>query len=92
MVHLHIAAVPPSLHSQEPSIPLIASRIVEKLIEKNAENRYQSAFGICKDLEACILALSFTEPDEDFFPGTRDFSDRFSIPAKLYGRMRRSSG
>ena len=86
MVHLHIAAVPPSLHSQEPSIPLIASRIVEKLIEKNAENRYQSAFGICKDLEACIRALSFAVPDEDFVPGTQDVSDRFSIPAKLYGR------
>lgn len=86
MVHLHIAAVPPSLHSQEPSIPLIASRIVEKLIKKNAENRYQSAFGICKDLEACILALSFAAPDEDFVAGTRDVSDRFSIPAKLYGR------
>ena len=49
MVHLHLACVPPSLHIEQPSIPVIASRIVQKLIEKNAENRYQSAVGICKD-------------------------------------------
>ncbi|MFA6972973.1 MAG: AAA family ATPase, partial [Gallionella sp.] len=86
IVHLHIASVPLSLHSQEPAIPVIASRIVQKLIEKNAENRYQSAIGICKDLETCILALSSAAPVEDFVSGTQDSSDSFSIPAKLYGR------
>ena len=51
LVHLHMASVPPSVHSQDTSIPEAVSRIVQKLIEKNAENRYQSAIGICKDLD-----------------------------------------
>jgi diguanylate cyclase (GGDEF)-like protein len=86
MIHMHLASVPPRLHSTQPSIPVIASRIVQKLIEKNAENRYQSAIGICKDLETCILALSSATSTEDFIPGTKDSSDRFSIPSTLYGR------
>lgn len=86
MVHLHIASVPPSLHSEDPSIPPIAARIVAKLIEKNSEHRYQSALGICKDIETCLQALASAAPAEDFIPGVHDASERFSVPAKLYGR------
>jgi len=83
---MHMAVVPPSVHSQDPSIPEAVSKIVEKLIEKNAENRYQSAIGICKDLDICINSLSSGEAIADFVPGRYDVSDRFAIPAKLYGR------
>lgn len=86
LVHMHMASVPPSLHSQDISVPEAVSRIVQKLIEKNAENRYQSAVGICKDLDICIASLSGGAAVEEFVPGRYDVSDRFAIPAKLYGR------
>jgi predicted ATPase/GAF domain-containing protein len=86
LVHLHIASVPPSIHSQDSTIPKAVSLIVQKLIEKNAENRYQSAIGICRDFDICIDALNSGESTNDFSPGRYDVSDKFSIPAKLYGR------
>jgi diguanylate cyclase (GGDEF)-like protein len=86
MVHMHIAAVPPAPHEADPSIPHIASRIVQKLIEKNAEHRYQSAAGLCMDLQIGIDALNAGMPAVDFVAGEHDVADRFSIPATLYGR------
>ncbi|HYG88371.1 MAG TPA: ATP-binding sensor histidine kinase [Azospirillum sp.] len=81
MVHMHMAAVPPSLHSRDASIPEAVSMIVQKLIEKNAENRYRSAVGIIRDLDACLAGAP-----ADFVPGRHDRSDRFTVPARLYGR------
>ena len=86
LVHCHIArqAVPP--HDIEPPIPVIVSQIVNKLMAKNAENRYQTAWGIKQDLEKCLVQLQATDSIEEFALGTRDITDRFLIPEKLYGR------
>jgi len=86
LVHCHIArqAVPP--HEIEPEIPVIVSQIVSKLMAKNAENRYQTAWGIKQDLEKCLVQLQETDGIEEFALGTRDITDRFLIPEKLYGR------
>jgi len=86
LVHQHIAAVPPELHLEDAAIPVAISRVVSKLIEKNAEHRYQSAVGLCGDLDECIAALAAGVPLEDFSPGRHEISDRFSLPSKLYGR------
>jgi diguanylate cyclase (GGDEF)-like protein len=86
MVHLHLASVPADLHSQNPDIPPAIADIVKKLVEKNAENRYQSAAGLCRDLDICLDALSKGSQPADFKAGQHDISDKFSIPAKLYGR------
>jgi len=84
MVHLHIASVPPSLYSQDASIPKNISRVVQKLLEKNAENRYRSSVGICNDIEQCLQSLD--KPEVEFVAGKYDVSDQLQIPAKLYGR------
>ncbi|MEG4419199.1 AAA family ATPase [Microcoleus sp. LAD1_D5] len=86
LVHCHIArqSVPP--HEIEPEIPLIVSQIVRKLMAKNAENRYQTALGIKQDLETCLFKLQATGNIETFALGTRDITDRFLIPERLYGR------
>lgn len=86
LVHQHIAVAPPLLHSLDASIPLSVSRIVAKLIEKNAENRYQSIAGIVGDLDECIAAIESGQPLTDFKPGLHEVTDRFALPAKLYGR------
>ncbi|MEG3840306.1 AAA family ATPase [Microcoleus sp. herbarium14] len=85
-VHYHIARQPVPPHEIEPKIPLIVSQIVKKLMAKNAENRYQTALGLKHDLESCLAQLQAAGNIEQFSLGTRDITDRFLIPEKLYGR------
>jgi PAS domain S-box-containing protein len=86
LVHCHIArqSVPP--HEIEPEVPVIVSQLVSKLMAKNAENRYQTVGGLKHDLEMCLVQLQATRNIEQFALGTRDITDRFLIPEKLYGR------
>ncbi|MDZ7961572.1 MAG: ATP-binding sensor histidine kinase [Aulosira sp. DedQUE10] len=87
LVHCHIAKQPPQLEGRrEEEIPQVISDIVMKLMAKNAEDRYQSAFGLKYDLETCLHQLQQTGKVESFPIGQRDVSDRFIIPEKLYGR------
>jgi len=86
LVHWHIARQPVPAHEIDPRIPLILSQIVSKLMAKNAENRYQTAGGLKHDLDKCLVQLQQTESIEKFDLGTRDITDRFLIPEKLYGR------
>jgi len=86
LVHCHIAKVPPLVHEINSKIPHVLSEIVNKLMAKNAENRYQSALGIKYDLENCLTQIQETGKIETFEIGRRDLCDRFLIPEKLYGR------
>ncbi|NQE33805.1 AAA family ATPase [Microcoleus asticus] len=86
LVHCHIARQPLPPHQIEPEIPRIVSQIVSKMMEKNAENRYQTALGLKHDLDTCLVQLQATGNIDQFALGTRDITDRFLIPEKLYGR------
>ena len=86
LVHSHIAKQPLSIHQIKPEIPAAVSAIVMKLLEKNAENRYQSAWGIQADLNECLRQLQTTGTILEFPLASRDISDRFQIPQTLYGR------
>ncbi|MBD2480857.1 AAA family ATPase [Planktothrix sp. FACHB-1365] len=87
LVHSHIAKTPISpRHYTAFSLPDTLSGIILKLMAKNAEDRYQSAYGIKSDLEHCLEQIK-TQGDIDFFPlGSQDLSDKLQIPEKLYGR------
>ncbi|MCP4400066.1 MAG: AAA family ATPase, partial [bacterium] len=85
-VHSHIAKIPFPPHHVEPSIPEAVSNIVLKLMAKNAEDRYQSAKGIIRDVTACLRQLEHTGRIEDFELGQDDVSETFQIPQRLYGR------
>ncbi len=86
LLHFHLAKKPMEIHEINSQIPPILSKIVSKLMAKNAENRYQIALGIKHDLEKCLTQLQQTGTISDFELGKRDISDRFIIPEKLYGR------
>ncbi|MEG4911706.1 AAA family ATPase [Microcoleus sp. B7-D4] len=86
LVHCHLAKQSKPIHLINPEVPIILSKIVSKLMAKNAEKRYQSALGLKHDLENCLFQLQKTAKIEDFELGKRDISDRFTIPEKLYGR------
>ncbi|WP_445247626.1 trifunctional serine/threonine-protein kinase/ATP-binding protein/sensor histidine kinase [Microcoleus sp. OTE_8_concoct_300] len=88
LVHCHIAkqAVPPHEINPETKIPQAVSDIVMKLLEKTAEKRYQSAWGIIADLEECLEQLQAKGTIADFAIAQKDITDKFQIPQKLYGR------
>ncbi|WP_242715538.1 AAA family ATPase [Microcoleus vaginatus] len=96
LVHYHIAKqpIPPHLlgggeeergRGGEPC-PQAVSDIVMKLMAKTAEERYQSAWGLKADLEECLFQLQANGTITDFPLGSKDISDKFQIPQKLYGR------
>ncbi|MCP5054617.1 MAG: AAA family ATPase, partial [bacterium] len=85
-VHSHIAQIPVPPHTVEPSIPEAVSNIVMRLMAKNAEDRYQSASGITRDLKECLRQLEQNDRIEHFELGQDDVSEKFRIPQRLYGR------
>jgi predicted ATPase/class 3 adenylate cyclase len=85
-VHSHISKSPPSPSEIDPSIPEAVSAIVRKLMAKNAEDRYQSSYGLIEDLGRCQRELAQTGSVGLFPLGHRDVSRRFQIPQRLYGR------
>ncbi|MBP0018013.1 MAG: AAA family ATPase [Cyanobacteria bacterium SBLK] len=86
LAHCHIAKTPRSPAEIKLSIPAIISQIVMKLMAKNAEDRYQSAYGLKVDLETCQQQLEKQGQIDFFALGRQDISERFHIPQKLYGR------
>lgn len=54
LIHFHIAKLPEPPIKDTENIPIILSKMVIKLLEKNAEDRYQSAWGLKTDLEECL--------------------------------------
>ncbi|MFN6535300.1 MAG: protein kinase domain-containing protein [Nostoc sp. EkiNYC01] len=91
LVHSHIAKQPDKFNIQNSKftneeIPHVLCDIVMKLMSKNAEDRYQSAYGLKHDLQMCYKHLEETGNLPLFKLASKDISDRFLIPEKLYGR------
>ena len=86
LMHCHIAKLPLPANQVNPDLPEQVAAIVAKLMAKNAEDRYQSALGIKHDLTHCLTQWQETDTITAFALGSRDLSDRFLIPEKLYGR------
>ncbi|MCC5932879.1 MAG: AAA family ATPase [Balneolales bacterium] len=86
IVHAHIAAQPPALSFYRKDIPEMLERIILKLMSKNAEDRYQSARGLLKDLQYCLDEWEKLGRIYDFELAQHDFSGDFRLPQKLYGR------
>jgi serine phosphatase RsbU (regulator of sigma subunit)/tRNA A-37 threonylcarbamoyl transferase component Bud32/tetratricopeptide (TPR) repeat protein len=75
LLHKHAAVTPAALTS----VPKELDRIVQKLLAKNAEDRYQSAAGVAHDL-AQARAGTLTALAE------QDVSHRLTLPGRLIGR------
>lgn len=86
LIHCHIAKQPIAPHVVNPEIPQVVSDLVMKLLAKNAEERYQSSWGLLADLERCLVNLKENDCIDSFPLGEQDISDKFKIPEKLYGR------
>lgn len=89
LVYSHLAKEPPPLThlaDRKTPIPPMVQAIVQKLMAKTAEDRYQSGWGLRADLEQCLAAWQATGAIAPFDLGHHDRITRLQIPQKLYGR------
>jgi predicted ATPase/class 3 adenylate cyclase len=86
LVHAHIAVQPKNIAEINPNCPEPLCAITSKLLQKNADERYQSASGLQKDLEYCLSELIENKKIRPFELAQIDVSPRFHLSQKLYGR------
>jgi PAS domain S-box-containing protein len=88
-VHCHIARQPTLPRGRLKGVPGMVSAIVMKLLAKTAEERYQTAAGLERDLRLCLREWETQHRVDDFRLGEQDIApNRLVIPEKLYGRER----
>jgi diguanylate cyclase (GGDEF)-like protein len=80
LVHCHIARSPDWSHPALASLPGQLLPIIQRLLEKNADQRYQSLQGLRSDLEACRA----NRPEQAL--KLSDHDGRFLVPQTLHGR------
>lgn len=84
LLHAHLAVRPPKLSTKlaPPGLALV----VERLLAKAPEDRYQSAFALKKDLERCKTEFDLTGTICEFPTARYDSRASFRAPSRLYGR------
>jgi PAS domain S-box-containing protein len=87
-VHCHVARLPVPPAERLEEIPDALSAIVMKLLSKRAEDRYQTAAGLERDLRHCQSEWETQRRIDQFPLGAHDSPDRLLIPETLYGRHR----
>jgi PAS domain S-box-containing protein len=87
-VHCHVARQPAPPAQRLTGIPVRVSGIVMKLLAKMAEDRYQTAAGLTRDLVRCRIQWEAEHRIDDFPLGEHDTPGRLVIPERLYGRDR----
>lgn len=86
LIHSHIALSPPPLSQLRPDIPQLVADLVNKLMAKNAEDRYLSAEGLAADLRHCLEQWRTQGEIEPFPLGQAGRQAQLVFPQKLYGR------
>ena len=87
LVHSHLARPPVPPQQMLPAIPQVLSDLVMKLLAKAPEDRYQSAYGIKVDLEACLAQWQAKGRIDPFPLALRDHSTELRLSQKLYSRQ-----
>ncbi|CAI7981005.1 Diguanylate cyclase [Frankia sp. Hr75.2] len=82
IIHDHLARIPRSPVAVNPSVPAGLSNIITHLLEKEPDDRYQSADGLVHDLTLVRRGAAAVHP------GEHDFLTRPLMPSRLSGRDR----
>jgi signal transduction histidine kinase/tRNA A-37 threonylcarbamoyl transferase component Bud32 len=85
LIHDHLARVPVPPAQVNPAVPAVVSEIVMRLLEKEPENRYQTADGLVHDLEA-VRDAPAGAARAALRIGEQDFPLRLLPPSRLVGR------
>ncbi len=87
LVHCHLARKPEAMMHICPDIPPVINDLVQKLMAKNAEDRYQSGTGLLADIQSCQQSLRDSGEITPFTLGQADIARHFKLSEKLYGRF-----
>jgi predicted ATPase/signal transduction histidine kinase len=87
-IHCHIARQPAPPIDRVRGVPPLLSAIIMKLLAKAAEDRYQTAGGLQRDLQRCLADWERMQWVDPFPLGQYDIPAKLLIPEKLYGRER----
>jgi signal transduction histidine kinase len=86
LTHDHLARVPVPPSELNPAVPRPLSEIISHLLEKEPDNRYQTADGVLHDLEQLRNSRTDRSASGLVRIGERDFPLRLLPPSQLVGR------
>lgn len=84
--HAHTSLQPKAPQDLSPSIPTVVGEVVLKLLAKNPQERYQSAFSLQADLRRCQVEWERTGTVTPFELGQADSLRRMGTGGPLVGR------
>ncbi len=105
LIHAHIAQIPKPLHeiitektdsfrilpsANIPTFPVMLSKIVGKLLQKNKTERYQSCEGVLNDLKQCRHNLRERGDIPEFPVGMYDYTAQLNLSKDFVGREEES--
>ncbi|WP_426231990.1 AAA family ATPase [Pararhizobium sp. DWP3-4] len=90
-IHSHVARRPIPVNQRVDGVPPVIAAIVEKLLSKNSDDRYQSAVGLQVDLRRCLDAWMATGRLEKIEVSSEEPRNRLKAPGGLYGRAEQSA-
>jgi hypothetical protein len=85
LIHDHLARAPVPPAQVNPAVPEPLSQIILHLLEKEPDNRYQTADGLIYDLER-VRHAQVDRAAAGFGVGEHDFPVRLVAPSRLAGR------
>lgn len=89
VIYSHLAREAEPVCRKNGEMPQVLSDIVGKLMQKKAEDRYQSAAGLKQDLEKCLQNIEYSDGVYKipfFAVGRYDMPDKLHFPEKVLGR------
>lgn len=86
VIHFHLTRTPLMLHKVMPSLPEGIAKVICELLQKNPDDRYQSAIGLKSDLVQLLELVDKGIDTSGFIPKQLDKAGRFKKTQRLYGR------
>jgi len=86
LLHAHMARRPIAPRLADKSVPEPVSDIIVKLLEKTAEDRYQTAQAVAADLQLCLTSLREHGVVKPFVLAQSDIPHTLTVSQKLYAR------
>lgn len=86
MVHAHIAQKPALATKYASFLPSQVALILDKMLQKNQENRYKSVRGVMHDFKQCLAQLTLEHHIQNFPLATKDYNDKLVFSQQLFGR------
>ncbi|MET0006495.1 MAG: AAA family ATPase [Candidatus Thiodiazotropha sp. 6PLUC4] len=85
-IYSHLARNPLAPEVLNSGVPEAISNLILRLLAKNPDQRYQSAYGVEVDLKEIRQQLQQAGRIGDITLGIEDYSSSFQLPEQIYGR------